>query len=377
VNPLQLVHEAGQSVWADFLSRALLTSGRLERLMREDAVTGVTSNPTIFRKAITGSSDYDDAIRRLAEKDRCDALDVFYDLALADIAMAADLLRPVHDQTRGVDGYVSFELEPSLALNMAGSVEAACELAERIGKPNVMIKVPGTVEGLSAVEELTASGVSVNITLLFSVSRYEDMARAYQAGLERRLTAGEPLDVVASVASFFVSRVDTAVDALLPEGSPLQGQVAIANAKMAYQRFRRLFSGEGWERLARAGAKVQRPLWASTGTKNPAYHDVRYVEELIGPDTVNTMPEATLEAFKDHGRVRPGSVMEHLAEAEAILAQLPGHGIDLEAVAARLLDEGLTAFADDLAKLLEAMDQKLGALCPPQTTTETDKEANT
>jgi transaldolase len=299
MNRLRRLREARQSIWLDFLRRGLITSRGLERLLREDAVSGVTSNPTIFGRVIAGSTDYDEAIRLLADKAVRDPLEAFYDLALADIQMAADVFRPVYDQTGGDDGFVSFELEPRLAHDTAGSIAAARELVARIGKPNVMIKVPGTAEGVAAVEELTASGVNVNITLLFSVTTYERVAQAYLAGLERRLAAGEALDQVASVASFFVSRVDAAVDALLSEGSPLRGRVAIANAKWAYQRFRRLHSGERWERLARAGARVQRPLWASTGTKNPAYSDVVYVEELIGPDTVNTMPRG------DDGRL-PG-----------------------------------------------------------------------
>ncbi len=361
MNRLQRLHEAGVSIWLDFLRRGLITGGGLERLVQDDSVSGVTSNPTIFGKAIAGSTDYDEAVAQLAEKGTAEAIEVFYDLALADIGMAADVFRPVYEATGGGDGFVSFELEPRLAHDTAGSVAAAKELAERIGKPNVMIKVPGTAEGVPAVEELTAAGVNVNITLLFSVGMYEQVALAYLAGLERRLAAGEPLEQVASVASFFVSRVDTAVDALLPEGSPLRGTVAVANAKEAYRRFRRIFSGERWERLARAGARVQRPLWASTGTKNPAYSDVLYVEELVGPDTVNTMPESSLEAFLDHGRVRPRAVLEGIEEAEATLALLPEHGVALDGVTARLLDDGLAAFEVDLAKLLAVIEAKLAA----------------
>jgi transaldolase/glucose-6-phosphate isomerase len=361
VNRLRLLHEAGQSVWADFLRRSLITGGGLERLMSDDAVTGVTSNPTIFGRAIAGSTDYDEEIRVLAAKGRWNPIDVFYDLALADIGMAADIFRPVYDATLGSDGFVSFELEPSLAHDADGSVAAARELAERLGKPNVMIKVPGTPAGISAVEELTASGVNVNITLLFSVTTYEQVAHAYLAGLERRLRLGESLGMVNSVASFFVSRIDSAVDPMLPEHSPLRGKVAIANAKEAYQRFRRLFSGPRWERLAEAGAHLQRPLWASTGTKNPAYSDVLYVEELIGPETVNTMPEATLDAFRDHGRVRPLAILEGLDEAEAVLALVREHGVDLDAIAGRLLAEGLAAFETDFSNLLRVLDAKLEA----------------
>ena len=370
MNALGRLQAAGQSIWLDFLRRGLVTGGGLERLMREDAVSGVTSNPTIFGRAIGGSTDYDEPIRQLADKGTADALEVFYDLALADIGMAADVLRPRYDETLGADGFVSFELEPALAHDSAGSVAAAVRLFERIGKPNVMIKVPGTAEGVAAVEELTAAGVNVNITLLFSVERYVEVALAYLAGLERRLAAGEPVEGIASVASFFVSRVDTAVDGLLPEGSPLRGRAAIANAKLAYQRFRRLFSGERWQRLADAGARVQRPLWASTGTKNPAYSDLLYVEELVGPDTVNTMPEATLAAFRDHGRVRPRAVLEEVEEAEATLALLAEQGVDLGGITARLVEDGLAAFEADFTKLLSVIDEKLAgarAALPPRT----------
>jgi transaldolase len=361
MNPLLLLREAGQSVWLDFLRRSLISEGGLERLMREDGVSGVTSNPTIFRKAISGSPDYDEAVRVIAGVDERRPIDVFYDLALADVAMAADVFRFVYENTGGADGFVSFELEPRLAHDAIGSVEAAQALFQRIDRPNVMIKVPGTEEGVSAVEELTAIGVNVNITLLFSVELYEKVAVAYIRGLERHLEAGEPLDRIASVASFFVSRVDAAVDGLLPEGSPLRGTVAIANAKVAYQRFRQLFAGERWERLARAGGRVQRPLWASTGTKDPAYSDVLYVEELVGPDTVATVPEATLNAFRDHGFVRPGAVLEGLEKAERTLDLLPEHEIDLRAITDLLVDEGLEAFEADLAGLLGLIAEKLGS----------------
>ena len=364
MNRLQLLHEAGQSIWADFLRRSLVTGGGLERLARDDAVTGVTSNPTIFRRAIAGSTDYDDAIRLLAGQGRRNPRDVFYDLALDDVAMAADVFRPVYDVTLGGDGFVSFELEPALAHDTDGSVAAARKLVDRIGRPNVMIKLPGTAEGIRAVEELIAAGVHVNITLLFSVATYEQVARAYLAGLEQRLGNGEPLGVVNSVASFFVSRVDSAVDPLLPADSPLRGRVAVANAKEAYQRFRRLFSGDRWERLEAAGAHRQRPLWASTGTKNPAFPDVFYVEELIGPDTVNTMPETTLYAFRDHGRVRPLAILDGVEESEAILALVAEHGIDLEDVAGRLLSDGLAAFDADFTALLGALAAELAAVAP-------------
>ncbi len=359
MNRLRSLHDAGQSIWLDFLRRGLITGGGLARLIGEDGVTGVTSNPSIFAKAIGGSSDYDEAIRRLAAQGRPSPLDVFYDLALADVRMAADLFRPVYEETAGTDGFVSFELEARLAHDARQSITAAHELVERIARPNVMIKVPGTAEGVGVVEELTAAGINVNITLLFSVEMYEEVALAYLTGLERRLAAGHPIDRVASVASFFVSRIDTVVDALLPNGSPLQGSVAIANAKRAYGHFLRLFSGERWARLADAGARVQRPLWASTGTKNPTYPDVLYVEELVGRDTVNTLPEATLDAFRDHGRVRPDAVRQGMDEADANLILVAKHGIVLETITAQLLEEGLAAFDADLAKVISTIESRL------------------
>jgi transaldolase/glucose-6-phosphate isomerase len=359
VNPLMRLHEAGQSVWLDFLRRSLITGGGLERLVREDGISGMTSNPSIFGKAIGDSTDYDEAIRAIAEKDGRSPIDVFYDLALADVQMAADVFLPVYQQTGGADGFVSFELEPRLAHDTQGSIEAASDLFARIGKPNIMIKVPGTDEGVPAVEELTARGVSVNITLLFSVAMYEQVAEAYLRGLERRLADGEPLDGIDSVASFFVSRVDTMVDDQLPEGSALRGKVAIANAQRAYHLFQRIFSGERWERLAAAGARVQRPLWASTSTKNPDYPDVLYIEELVGPDTVNTVPEATLNAFRDHGVVRPRAVIEGYEGAETILSLLPEHGVDLDAITAQLVEDGVDAFQADLDKLLGVIEREL------------------
>jgi transaldolase len=359
MNRLRALHEAGQSIWLDFLRRGLITGGGLARLIHEDGVTGVTSNPTIFAKAMVGSNDYDDAIGRIARRGTVQPLDVFYDLALDDIRMAADLFAPVYEQTAGADGFVSFELEARLAHDPQQSIAAAQDLVERIGRPNVMIKVPGTPEGVKVVEELTAAGINVNITLLFSVDMYWQVALAYMAGLERRLAAGRPLDRVASVASFFVSRIDTVVDPLLPGGSPLRGRVATANAKQAYQHFQHLFSGERWGRLAQAGARVQRPLWASTGTKNPSYSDVLYVEALIGRDTVNTMPEATLDAFRAHGRIRPDAILGGGREIGATLLRLAEQGIALDTVTAQLLDDGLAAFDADLAKVVGTIQSKL------------------
>jgi transaldolase / glucose-6-phosphate isomerase len=361
MTPLDELRQQGQSVWLDYVRRGLVESGELKRMMDEFGISGITSNPTIFNKAISGSTDYDQAMRALIEGGERDAKTLFLRLAIEDIAMTADVLRPVFDSTNGGDGYVSLEASPSLAHDTAGTIAEVKDLWQRLARPNVMLKVPGTVEGAPAVEELTAEGININITLLFDVKAHERVALAYIKGLERRLEAGQPIGGIASVASFFVSRVDTAVDAMLPDGSPLRGKTAIANAKIAYQIFKRLFSGERWQRLAAAGARVQRPLWASTSTKNPAYSDVMYVEGLIGPDTVNTMPESTLRAFADHGRVRP-TLEAGVGEAEHVIASLPEMGIDLDAVTAKILDDGVKAFADDYNKLLEAIESKCRAI---------------
>jgi transaldolase/glucose-6-phosphate isomerase len=361
MNPLQELHDAGVSIWLDTIRRSLVTSGHLARMVSEDAVSGVTSNPTIFEKAISGSTDYDEPIRALLSEDVAAPLEIFFALGLEDIRMAADVFRGTYDVTGGADGFGSFELTPDLAHNVRGSIEQAQVLWARLGRPNVMIKVPATEAGIPVIEELTAIGINVNVTLLFSVDRYKEAALAFQKGLERRRAAGQPIDHVASVASFFVSRVDTAVDRQLPEGSSLRGTVAVANARRAYRRFRRLFAGPRWEALASAGARLQRPLWASTGTKNPEYSDVLYVEELIAPDVVNTMPESTLLAFKDHGRVRP-SIEEGMEEAERVLAQVAEAGVDLDAVTAQLEDEGVAAFEDSYQKLLAVIEEKVEAI---------------
>ena len=361
MKPLQELRRFGQSVWLDYVRRGLVQSGELKRLIDEFAVSGITSNPTIFNKAISGSTDYDQALHALVEAGGRDAKTLFLRLAVDDIAMTADVFRPIHDETNGGDGFVSLEASPGLAHDTAGTIAEVKDLWRRLARPNVMLKVPGTIEGAPAVEELTAEGINVNITLLFDNKAHERVAIAYIKGLERRLEAGLPINTIASVASFFVSRVDTAVDALLPETSPLRGKAAIANAKTAYQIFKRLFSGPRWERLAAAGAHVQRPLWASTSTKNPAYSDVLYVEELIGPDTVNTMPEPTLRAFADHGRLRP-TLEEGVGEAERVIASLPDAGIDLDAVTAKLLEDGIEAFSKDYDSLVKAVEAKAQAM---------------
>src|SRR3954449_106571 len=329
-NHLREIQAEGQAVWLDNISRALIEDGELERLIAEDGISGVTSNPTIFEKAIAGTDRYTDALEDAARRG-LDARDTFFELAFKDIRDGADLLREVFDRTEGQDGYVSFELPPELADDADGSVEQAKVIRERIDRPNVLIKVPGTAAGVQAFEELTAAGVSVNVTLLFAVERYEEIAEAYLRGLERRLDAGEPIDRLASVASFFVSRVDGKVDKRLEEvgRTDLAGKAGIANARVAYESFLRIFSGDRWERLKAAGANVQRPLWASTSTKNPSYPDTLYVDALIGPDTVNTMPDATVEAARDHATAAR-TVDKDVAGAHALIDEIKGLGVDFE-----------------------------------------------
>jgi transaldolase len=359
MNRLQQLRRAGVSIWLDTLSRELLDSGEFARLIADSAVTGATSNPTIFAKAITTSDRYDDQLRAAAASGVASSQELFFELALDDIRQAADLLRPTHDASQGRDGFVSFECTPDLADDAAATIAQATELSHRLARPNVMIKVPATEAGIPAIEELTARGVNVNVTLLFSVERYEQVIDAYLAGLERRVANGQPVDSIASVASFFVSRVDTKADALLPTRSDLRGHVAVANAQRAFARYRERFADDRWRALRDAGAHPQRPLWASTGTKDPAYSDVLYVEQLIAPDVVNTMPEATLRAFADHGEV--GRLMDADArEAEETLLRAEAAGIDLPAITAELEREGVRSFCDSYRALLRCIEAKLG-----------------
>jgi transaldolase len=361
MNRLQRLHNVGVSIWLDTLSRELLDSGAFATLIAESAVTGATSNPTIFAKAITGSDRYDDQVHAAVASGIRDAQDLFFTLALEDVRRAADLLRPTYEETDGRDGFISFECTPDLADDTQATIEQALALWARLARPNVMIKVPATEAGLPAIEELTARGVNVNVTLLFSLARYEQVIDAYVAGLERRAQAGWPVETIASVASFFVSRVDTKVDALLPAESDLRGRAAIANAQRAYARYRERFADERWLSLREAGARTQRPLWASTGTKNPSYSDVLYVESLIAPDVINTMPEATLRAFADHGEAAP-SLEVQAPEAAEILRRLEEAGIDLGAVTAELEREGVRSFCDSYRQLLDCVESKAAAI---------------
>jgi transaldolase len=356
---LREITELGQAVWLDNINRELIEDGGLQRLIDEDGLSGLTSNPTIFKAAMGQGERYDDALRRAFEQTQ-DAREVFFRVAEQDIRDAADILRPVFDATKGQDGYVSFELPPDVADDAEGSVELATRFRDELDRPNVLIKVPGTSAGVHAFEELTAAGVSVNVTLLFAVPRYEEIAEAYLRGLERRVEAGEPIDRIASVASFFVSRVDTKVDAKLDDlGRPeLKGRAAIANAKLAYEAFRRIFSGPRWEALREHGANHQRPLWASTSTKNPDYPDTIYVDGLIGPDTVNTMPDATLAAARDRATVQR-TVDRDVDRARGDLQSIREAGVDVDDIVGRqLVDEGVAAFADSFDSLVETIGGK-------------------
>jgi transaldolase len=361
-NPnLKRLHEAGVSIWLDTLSRELVAGGDFAALIRDFSVTGATSNPTIFAKAITGSSLYDEQLHELAGAGERDTQELFFALALDDVRAAARELRPAHQRSGGHDGFISFECTPDLADDTEATIAQASDLWRRLDQPNVMIKVPGTAAGLPAIEELTRRGVNVNITLLFAIERYEEVIDAYLRGLTARALAGEPLDQIASVASFFLSRIDTKVDAQLSDGSPLRGGVGLASARVAYQRYLSKFAGPEWQRLLDLGAKPQRPLWASTGTKNPAYSDVLYVAELIGPDVVNTMPEQTLHAFAGHGQVAR-TVDADPAGAAQVLADAAAAGIHLPAITAELEREGVLSFCHSYHQLIDCIDGKLETL---------------
>jgi transaldolase len=364
---LHRLSEHGQSVWLDFLSRELIESGELQRLLEEDAVVGMTSNPTIFQGAIAGGDLYDEQLRAcLTEVD--DAKEIFLRLAVRDIQAACGILRRVWDGGGGRDGYVSMEVDPTLAYDRDATIEEALRLHEWIDRPNLFVKIPATEPGLVAIEECIARGRSINVTLIFSLERHKEVMEAYLRGLERLVTGGGDPSRVASVASFFVSRVDTEADKRLDaigseEALALRGRLAIANAKLAYRNYAEVFSGGRWEALARRGATPQRCLWASTSTKNPAYRDVLYVEELIGPDTVNTMPRETIEAFQDHGEVAP-TLAQGLAKAERVLADLERVGVDYDDVTRTLEEEGVKKFADSFAQLLAGVQAKREELEP-------------
>jgi transaldolase len=372
-NPLKAVKALGQSVWLDSIRRSHLLSGELARMIREDGISGETSNPAIFEKAIAGSSDYDEAIAELLARGES-ALEVYEALAVEDVQIAADVFRPVYDESAGADGFVSLEVSPHLAFDTAATIAEARRLWARVDRPNLMIKIPATPPGLPAVEECLYQGINVNITLLFAVPVYEKVAGTYLRALERRIAEGLPVQRLASVASFFVSRIDTLADrwiqdkaqatsdpALQAELASLEGRAAIANAKRAYQRFKVMFGGPRFDALARHGARVQRPLWASTSTKNEKYSDVLYVETLIGPDTVNTLPLETVAAFRAHGRAAT-TIEQDLEGGEHTLRRLAEAGIALDAVTHQTLQEGVQKFVEPFERLIQAIEAKREAV---------------
>jgi transaldolase len=357
--PLQELADHGQSVWIDYLSRPFVQDGELAGLV-DQGVVGVTSNPTIFQGAIAEGDAYDDQIRELVAGGEKEPKEIFIALAADDIRDACDVLRPVYDEGDGKDGYVSLEVDPNLAHDTQGTADEAKRLHAMIEKPNLFIKIPATKEGLPAIEDTIAAGIPVNVTLIFSLERHREVAEAYVRGLQRLADDGGDLSRVASVASFFVSRVDTEADKRLDDaGKPeLKGKLAIANAKLAYQTYKEIFSGEAWEALEAKGASKQRCLWASTSTKNPEYRDVIYVEELVGPDTVNTMPRATVEAVLDHGQIRGNTIEEDVDGARKLLDDLAEAGIDYDDVVETLEKEGVKKFADSFKELFADIESK-------------------
>ena len=378
-NPLLQLKALGQSVWFDNIDRAQLVSGQFERLLEEDGVVGVTANPTIFQKSISHGTSYDEQLNQLISQ-RKSTNEIYEALVITDIRTVADILRPIYDRTAGQDGYVSLEVSPDLAHNTEGTLSEVRRFWKTVDRPNLMIKIPATPEGIPAVRQALSEGINVNITLIFAIEAYREVADAYLSALEERNAEGQDISHIASVASFFVSRVDTLVDKLLEDKikassdpaeqqklKSLEGKAAIANARLVYQDFKSIFSTPRFESLKHAGARVQRPLWASTSTKNPAYRDVLYAEELIGPNTVDTMPLETIENFRDHGRVRY-SIEDNIPQAKAELASLEEVGIHYHAVTQQLLDEGVQKFADSFHELFAGIESKKQSIQEKQVT---------
>ncbi len=369
-NPLIGLGELGQSVWLDNLSRKLINSGELRRFIDEDGLSGITSNPTIFQKAISGSSDYDTSLQRMINEGIKDEKELFLGLAIEDVSNGADMLWPVYQSTNGMDGFVSIEVSPDLAYDTDATIAEARRLFSTLTRKNILVKVPATKQGLPAIEQLISEGVNINVTLLFSIERYEEVAEAYLRGLEKRKSKGQPLREIASVASFFVSRVDTLTDKLLEAHlssinakgqkdriGKLLGRAAVVNAKLAYKKYQNIFSGKRFLALKEKGGHLQRILWGSTGTKNPAYSDIKYIEELIAPDSINTMPEATIQAFKDHGQARI-TIGDHLDEAKRLFQELKAFGIDIDFITEQLECEGVKLFSDSFLLLLKEIAKK-------------------
>src|SRR5438132_5084046 len=358
-NPLAELAKVGQSVWYDQMERRLVSSGELQRMIDEDDLRGLTSNPTIFDKAISGSEDYDGQIRTLAAQNKS-APEIYDELTIEDIGNAADVFRPVYDKTKGTDGFCSLEVSPLLARDTKGTAAEAKRLFERLGRRDVMIKIPATPEGIPAIEESIANGVNINITLIFSNDVYAEVMEAYLRGLERRVEKNLPINEINSVASFFVSRIDAMADKQMESKgeTELLGKIAIANAKVAYQKFKEVFGSPRFEKLRHFGANVQRPLWASTGTKNPKYSDVLYIESLVADQTVNTIPPATYKAFKEHGRVRANAIEENVNEASNILHRFDEKGVSLRAITDKLTEDGVKSFGDSFTELLKTIEAR-------------------
>lgn len=359
-NRVKQIHELGQSIWLDFIDRKLIRSGNLQKLIDEDGVRGITSNPAIFEKAISGSADYDDDISRLASEQKSND-DIFYGLAIADIQHAADMFKPLYNEgkVKGADGYVSLEVSPLLARNTDATLQQAKQLWKAVARENVMIKIPGTAEGLPAIRSSIAEGININVTLLFGLQRYEEVTEAYISGLEELVKYNQPVDSIASVASFFLSRIDVLVDPMLQQKglSNYKGQVAIACAKKAYEIYKRVFGSDRFKKLEEKGAKPQRVLWASTSSKDPAFKDTMYVEAIIGDKTVDTIPMDTLEAFRDHG-IAASTLENDMAKATELLQKVQEAGIDMNQVSQQLENEGIEKFKQPYNKLMQAIEKQ-------------------
>jgi transaldolase/transaldolase/glucose-6-phosphate isomerase len=358
MNKVKSIHDLGQSIWLDFFDREIMNNGSLQKLIDDDGLSGITSNPAIFEKAVSSSADYDEDVRELAGEDKNNE-DIFFGFAVSDIKQAADILKPIYDKSNGRDGFVSLEVSPFLANDTEGTIKQARQLWKEVGRENVMIKIPGTAEGLPAIRKCISEGININITLLFGLERYREVTDAYLSGLEDRLKANQPIDHVASVASFFLSRIDVMIDPVLKEKKldKLTGEVAIASAKVAYQIYKEVFGSERFKKLEKQGAKTQKVLWASTSAKNPAFSDVKYVEALIGPDTINTLPLETIDAFRDHGKAE--SLLENNMDgATGVLQQLKDNAINIDDITQKLEEEGIQKFNKAYEQLLNAIDSK-------------------
>lgn len=358
MNNLKKIHDLGQSIWLDFFNREIMENGVLQKLIDKDSLSGITSNPSIFESAVLSSSDYDDDIRKFAGEQKSNE-DIFFEFAISDIKRAADILKPVYEKSKGRDGLVSMEVSPLLANDTEGSIKQAIEFWKKINRKNAMIKIPGTKEGLPAIRKCISEGININITLLFGLDRYREVTEAYLSGLEDRLKANQPIDNITSVASFFLSRIDVMIDPVLKKKGldKLVGEAAIASAKEAYQIYKEVFQSHRFRKLEKQGAKKQKVLWASTGTKDPSFSDVKYVEPLIGPDTINTLPLKTIDAFREHGKAE-NNLENNLSHAKQVLQQLKDNGISIDEVTQKLEEEGVEKFNKAYDKLLNAIDAK-------------------